>query len=55
MLSTLIYRNEKVDLKEVTNTLLSKERKLSDESTETTDVSTLTTVGNWKKINSKNK
>lgn len=42
-------------LEEVINTLLSKERRLNDENTETTDVSTLAVVENWKKDNSKEK
>ena len=53
MLPTLMYGKETVDLEEVTSTLLSEERRLSSESTETIDVSTLAIVGNWKKNNSK--
>ena len=55
MLPTLIYRKVTVDLEEVTSTLLSEERKLSSESTETTNVSALAVVGNWKKDKSKKK
>ncbi|KAL9462621.1 hypothetical protein AB3S75_000591 [Citrus x aurantiifolia] len=49
LLPTLMYGKETVDLEEVTNTLLSEERRLSGESgesTETTDVSALAVVGN---------
>ena len=54
-LPTLMYRKETVDLEEITNTLLSKERRLSGENTETTDVSTLAFMRSWKKNNSKKK
>lgn len=50
-----MYRKETVDLEEVTSTLLSEERRLNGESTETTDVSALAVVGNWKKDKSKKK
>ncbi|KAK9203924.1 hypothetical protein WN943_014181 [Citrus x changshan-huyou] len=53
MLPTLMYGKEMVDLEEVTSTLLSEERRLSGESTETTDISALAVVRNWKKNNSK--
>ncbi|KAL9459724.1 hypothetical protein AB3S75_003012 [Citrus x aurantiifolia] len=46
MLPTLMYGKETIDLEEVTNPLLSEERRLSGESTETTDVSALAVVGN---------
>ncbi|ESR45251.1 hypothetical protein CICLE_v10003098mg [Citrus x clementina] len=46
LLPTLMYGKETVNLEEVTNTLLSEERRLSGESTETTDVSALAVVGN---------
>ena len=55
MLPTLMYRNEIINLEEVTSTLLSEKRRLSGESTETTDVSALTVVGHWKKDKSKKK
>ena len=55
LLPTLIYGKETIDLEEVSSTLLSEERRLSGESTETTDVSALAVVGNWKKDKSKNK
>ena len=38
---TLMYGNETIYLEEVASTLLLEERRLSDESTETTDVSAL--------------
>ena len=55
MLPTLMYGNETVNLEEVTSTLLLEERRLSDESTETIDVSALAIVGIWKKDKSKKK
>lgn len=55
LLSTLMYKKEEVDLEEVISTLFSQERRLSSESTRTTDVSALVVVGNWKKNNSKKK
>lgn len=50
-----MYEKEKIDLEEVTHTLLPEERRMSGESTEATDVLTLAILGNWKKDNSKNK
>lgn len=54
LLPTLIYEKETMNLEEVISTLLSEERKLSGESNETSNDSTLT-IGNWKKHNSKKK
>ncbi|KAL9459870.1 hypothetical protein AB3S75_003136 [Citrus x aurantiifolia] len=54
-LPTLMYQKEIIDLEEVTSTLLLEERRLSSDNTETTDVSTLAVVGNWKKDKSKKK
>ena len=45
MIPTLMYENEIINFEEVTSTLLSKEIRVSGESTETTDVSALAVVG----------
>ncbi|KAL9438155.1 hypothetical protein AB3S75_023925 [Citrus x aurantiifolia] len=55
LLPTLMYGKETVDLEEVTSTLLSEERRLSGESTETTNVSALAVVGIERKINLRRK
>ena len=55
LLPTLMYEKETMDLEEVISTLLSEERRLSGEGNETTNVSTLAVVENWKKDKYKNK
>ena len=50
MLPTLMFGKEMVDLKEVISTLLSEKRRLSGESTETTDISAFSIVGVGRKI-----
>ncbi|KAK9229596.1 hypothetical protein WN944_022559 [Citrus x changshan-huyou] len=54
-LITFVFSMEIVYLEEVTSSLLSEERRLSGESTKTTDVSALEIMGNWKKDKSKKK
>ncbi|KAL9429062.1 hypothetical protein AB3S75_030966 [Citrus x aurantiifolia] len=55
LLPTLMYGKETINLEEVISTLLSEKRRLSGESTETTNVSVLAVVGNWKKDKYKKK
>ena len=55
LLPNLMYVNEAIDLEEVSSTLLSKERRLSGESTKTSNVSALAVGGIGRKINLRRK